>query len=75
MYIYIYIYVYICIYLVLFANAESVFLPFAIEGPILLENVKKTIHENVKKTFWADCKRKKNVESVVFAFAPCKAQT
>ena len=30
-------------YLVLFANAESVLLAFAIEGPILLESVKKTL--------------------------------
>ena len=51
------IHIYIC--LVLFANAEGVFLAFAIEGPVLLENVKKTLRENVKKTLWTDCKRKK----------------
>ena len=63
------LYAYCSIYLVLFANAERVFFAFAIRCSILHENVKTTLRANVKKTLWLDCKRKENVERVLFEFA------
>ena len=63
--------IYIYIYLVLFANAHSVFLPFFLQVPFWLENVKKTLDANVKQTLRWICKRRKNVHSAFFAFGNC----